>query len=186
MEIEVTELTGKEEIKRAMLATQGLKMVSPNLRDSVYEVQLLGRHSTLEGRIFNILLTGVSERVHTHIIRHEEIGKYVSTARPDWSDGSTQNSRMILLRIPTNRLLEIMNQRLCGAAWLETRKVFYEIREKIGKIDSILYNYLVAPCVLQGRCTEPRSYCGYITSTKYLEEKIYLDNKSKELVNMFN
>ena len=116
MKITVSLLTDRTEVKRAMLATQGKYLKTTGLSDDTLKVQLFGMHSTLEGYIFNVLITGCAEREHTHIVRHEEIGKYVSTARPDWSDGSNQNSRMILLRIPANRLIEICSQRLCGAA----------------------------------------------------------------------
>ena len=185
MKITVTKLTDATEVKRAMLATQGKKLKTTGISDDTMQVQLLGLHSTLEGYIFNVLIEGCKEREHTHIVRHEEIGKYVSTARPDWSDESTQDSRLILLRIPADRLIEICSRRLCGAAWKGTREIFYEIKKQVEKLDPLLWRYLTPPCSKTNYCTEVRACCGYIGSGRQEREYEYFKSESTRLVNKF-
>jgi len=186
MKITVTKLTGRDVVKRAMLTTQGKHAITPDMSDETLTVQLLGLHSTLEVYIWEVLIEGCPEREHTHIVRHEEIGKFVSTSRPDWSDESTHGSRMIRLFIPTNRLVEICEDRLCGAAWKGTRAIFSQIKKKVSEIDPLVSWFLTPPCSKRGYCTEVRSYCGYLTTQKCTDERKFIIDVSAELVKKFS
>lgn len=181
MQVLVELLNGRENVKRAMLATQGKKMKKKELSDLTMEVLLLGEHSVLDEMRFIVEIDGLSERVHTHIVRHKEIGKYVSTSRPDWSDGLRFESRFLLLNIPVKRLIEIMRQRLCTAAYKDTRFLFWQIREMIKDFDEIVYKYLAPPCSFRGYCTEVRTECNRHLSIQCQEEYRYFLTRSATL-----
>lgn len=177
-------IKGREHVRDSMLATQGrfdeeLKTMS----DEAFRIHLIGRHSTLESYELAFYLVGVPEREHTHIVRHEEIGKFVSTARPDWSDGSTYNSRVIKLEIDAKRLIEIFQSRLCTAAWKDTRKIFMMMRDEVS--DPVLKEYLAPHCVFYGYCSEVRTGCNYIRSPHYERLRSNLINTSDRLVKKF-
>lgn len=183
--VEVRMMTDKSEVKRAMLATQALKMKTHDMSDETYGVQLFGTHSTLEPYIFSITIDGCDERVHTHIVRHSGIGKYVSTARADLSNRKTQGNRFILLNIPAKNLIHIMEQRLCRSAWKDTIYIFSKIKELIVKLDPMLGQFLTPPCSKKDYCTEVRCGCSYLGSPKQQREYSEFKEDSKRLVEYF-
>jgi hypothetical protein len=186
MEIHVRKLTDRDVVKRAMLTTQGKVPVTDSiLSDETMEVQLFGKHSTLETYIFEVYIDGCTEREHTHIVRHEEIGKFVSTSRPDWSDGTCNNARKIRLFVPVSRMIDIMSQRLCGSAWYGTKRIFEEIRKQVFELDETVGKFLVPPCSKFGYCTEVRSCCGYVNSTRCKTDYEYFKARSIKLVEKF-
>lgn len=171
IKVETFILNGKEEVKRAMLATKGLKPKTDKpLNDEVWFDMLRAKHSPIEEwRVW--IYAEVPERVHTHVVRHEEIGKYVTTSRPDIK-GNKQlqdGHRKLSLVINAKRLIEIANQRLCyGAVWGDTLKFMQAVVDTLD--DDILKRFLVPPCVVYGCCID-KSKCGYNRSNKYQTQR---------------
>lgn len=162
-------IKGREWVKRAMRSTQGKFGSTTPLTDKTFLRLLIARHSVIEE--FEIWIDAeVPERVHTHIVRHKEIGKYIATSRPDIANNtSIQNGiRKLSLRINAKRLLEIMDQRLCEKAWKQTKDFFEEISCKLRTIDPVLSSVLVSPCIRLGFCPETSRTCGW-TKTEIFE-----------------
>ena len=165
-------IKGREWVKRAMYATQGKFCKATKLTDKTFLRLLVARHSVIEE--FEIWVDAiVPERVHTHIVRHKEIGKYVSTSRPDISNSHPieNGMRKLSLRINAKRLLEIMDQRLCNKAWKETISLLTEICNAMNQIDSSLYKAVTIPCVRFGYCPETNRTCGWIYSESFKKQR---------------
>ena len=129
--VTVSQITGRKYVKRAMLSTQGINTIRDKdnasrhtkwrLSDKVLLPMLLDLHSPIEEMRFWIEVYATN-RVIDHLVRHEEIGKYVASSRPD-IDTTTDNSdgmRYASFSINGKRLIEIMQQRLCNKARHET------------------------------------------------------------------
>ena len=141
MKLKVSVKSGREFVKRAMLSTMGItelsnpqkfeKAMKKPLSDNTWKQLLIGRHSPIEE--YEIWVEAiVPERVHTHVIRHKELGKYVATSRPDISYQTPLNKgeRSLSLRINAKRLIEISWARLCSCAWCETSQMLFEIKKE--------------------------------------------------------
>lgn len=165
--MEITILNDKHDVKRAMLATMGLKPKSNNeLNKESWRQMLRGKHSPIEE--YRIWIEDiVTERVHTHLVRHEEIGKYVATSRPDIKGHTTvvDGMRKIALSINAKRLIEIMEQRLCkGDVWCDTYYFFDELLHLIP--DDDLRDFCQPPCVKYIRCFSQKN-CGLIGKPEF-------------------
>ena len=141
MHVEVFIKSGREWVRAGMRATMG-KLFTENdinkkLTDNTFKGLLVGRHSPSEEFEFWINAV-VPERVHTHVVRHKELGKYVATSRPDISYNVpvTDGMRMLSLRINAKRLIEICWQRRCNASWNETKELFDNIAQEVIKLRS--------------------------------------------------
>ena len=170
----------RSHVRRAMRITMGRGNLLneeglAQLDNETFMKLLLGMHSPLEEMEFWIEMI-VPERVHTHLVRHEEIGKYVATSRNDLKHATflPDNSRCMALRINAKRLIEISEQRLCSASWSETREVFTAIREQIKHIDPILFLFLTPPCDKRGHCTEVNTDCGRDNYASFKEVANYI------------
>lgn len=171
MKVEVFIINDKDQVKRAMLATKGLKPTTDKpINDEVWFGMLRAKHSPIEEyRVW--VYAEVPERVHTHIVRHEEIGKYVTTSRPDIKGNQELKDgyRKIALVINAKRLIEIANQRLCyGAVWGDTLKFVQAIVNSLE--DETLKRFLVPPCVVYGCCID-KAKCGYDRSVRYAKQR---------------
>ena len=175
MEVIVEIKSGKKWVKRAAWSTMG-KHGEPKteLTDETFQSLLIGRHSPIEE--YEIWVDAiVPERVHTHIVRHKETGKYIATSRPDISymrpleDGE----RYISLRINAKRLIEIMMVRKCNRSWMETRALFKMIALETTKLEPALKPFMVPSCVWYGFCNEthPDNECRYMDSPRYGVER---------------
>lgn len=166
--MKVTTKAGKEWVKRAMLNTKGKTILTPALNDESWFNMLRARHSPImEYELY--IESYVTERVYSHLVRHERIGKYVATSRPD-IEGSTpiSNKRFIGLSINAKRLIEICEQRLCKDAWHETTDFIKELVANIP--DETLKKLCTAPCVKYDCCIG-RSCCGYLNTNKFKEQR---------------
>lgn len=177
--------SGREWVKRGMLSTMGVtpltdsvkfeSAMSKVLAVATFESLLLGRHSPIEE--FEVWIDAiVPERVHTHVVRHKELGKYVATSRPDISymrpleDGE----RSLSLRINAKRLIEISWQRRCFRAWKDTRKLFDMIEGLLIQKEPAFTKFLKPSCVWFGACVEthPDNKCEYYKTKKAMRERI--------------
>lgn len=180
MEVTVEIKSGRSWVKRAMLASMGVfGKVTGGLSDTVFQSLLLGRHSPIdEYEVWVDCI--VPERVHTHVVRHKEIGKYVSTSRPDISymvDGGKYRS--LSLKFPGKRLIEIMMLRKCYRSWGETSLLFDEVARQLAELDPAIEPFLVPSCIWFGFCVEthPDNKCKYFNTKKAQKER-------KELVSL--
>ena len=185
MEVIVSIKSGKEWVKRGMMATMGVtplndsekfdSMIKNELSDSVFQSLLLGRHSPIEE--YEIWVDAiVPERVHTHVVRHKELGKYVHSSRPDISYARPlkDGERLLSLRINAKRLIEISWVRLCKRAWKETTDLFEAIEKELSIIEPVLERFLKPSCVWFGFCTEPplsENKCVYFNTDKCKNER---------------
>ena len=169
--VTVSLITGRKYVKRAMLATQGINTIRNKddvekhtkwrLTDKVLLPMLLDLHSPIEEMRFWIEIY-TTNRVIDHLVRHEEIGKYVASSRPD-IDTATDNSdgmRYASFSINGKRLVEIMQQRLCTKAWYETRLITEMIRTKVIEIEPLFAYVLYPKCVWYGFCPLLNRTCG--------------------------
>lgn len=179
MQVTVEIITGKENVYRAMLATMRLKPKQCNqLKNESWFKMLRAKHSPIEEyRIWVDAI--VPERVHTHIVRHKEIGKYVASSRPDL-DTSTDISdglRSLSLSVNAKRLIEISEQRLCGDAWCETTEFIQAVIDNLP--DKILQKLCSPQCVRCGCCIGKG--CGYYNSNEYKTARIFFVHGLKHL-----
>lgn len=175
MEVNVEIKAGRSWVKRAMLSSMGVYgAVETALSNTVFQSLLLGRHSPIdEYEVWVDCI--VPERVHTHVVRHKEIGKYVSTSRPDISymKDVSDGNRGLSLRIPGKRLIEIMMLRKCFRSWGETTQLFDIIAEQLTELDPALEPFMVPSCIWFGFCVEthPDNKCKYFTTRKAGRER---------------
>lgn len=164
----------REYVKRAMYATMGKSIVTKGLSDSTFEKLLISGDSPCKEYEFWIACYDVPERVHTHVIRHERIGKYVATQRPDLQTGNFEKGkRDFILKIDALRLIEIMKLRLCNASWIETRLFFSQVALAVIGCDQIFNNLLAQSCVWLGFCNNKKK-CGFCGTDQheYLRQKL--------------
>lgn len=185
--VTVSLITGRKYVKRAMLATQGINTIRDKdnankhtkwrLSDKVLLPMLLDLHSPIEEMRFWIEIYA-SNRVIDHLVRHEEIGKYVASSRPD-IDTTTDNSngmRYASFSINAKRLIEIMQQRLCNKAWHDTQDITYMIRDKVIEIEP-LFAYVLRPkCIWYGFCPLLYRGCGLSEQTISLNHRMFIDD----------
>ena len=175
MEVNIEIKSGKKWVKRAAWSTMG-KHGEPKseLTIETFQSLLIGRHSPIEE--YEIWVDAiVPERVHTHVVRHKELGKYIATSRPDISymrkleDGE----RYISLRFNAKRLIEIMMLRKCNRSWHETRRLFFKIEHELVKLEPAFRPFLVPSCVWYGFCNEthPDNECDYMKTPRYTSER---------------
>ena len=177
--VTVSQITGRKYVKRAMLSTQGINTIRDKdnasrhtkwrLSDKVLLPMLLDLHSPIEEMRFWIEVYATN-RVIDHLVRHEEIGKYVASSRPD-IDTTTDNSdgmRYASFSINGKRLIEIMQQRLCNKAWHDTQDITYMIRDKVIEIEPLFAYVLYPKCVWYGFC--PLLYRGCGLSDEAIKE----------------
>ena len=84
MFVEVEIKSGRNWVARSMRSTMNALgvMGSNRLSNKIFERLLVARHSPIEE--YEVWVDAiVPERVHTHVVRHKELGKYVGTSRPD-------------------------------------------------------------------------------------------------------
>jgi hypothetical protein len=171
MEVSVEIKSGREWVARGMKSTMGQTGRQSGLSDKTFLSMLKPGHSPIEE--YEIWIDAiVPERVHTHVVRHEEIGKYVATSRPDISycKPIEDGMRRLSLKINAKRLIEIMRIRLCGKAWHETVDLFNMIALKLILLDRVFKSVLVPTCVWYGFCPENKC-CGYIKTEQYVKER---------------
>jgi len=164
-------------VSRAMRATMGIQEEGVPISDARLRFLVRAGHSPAEE--WEVWIDAlVPERVHTHVVRHEEIGKYVATSRPDIAgEMFTDGMRKLSLCINAKRLVEIMRIRLCGKAWWETRILFRGIAAKVIAIEPCFNGLLAPTCVWYGFCPEhcdARPTCGYMQKKHYKAERAKL------------
>lgn len=173
MRISVEVKCGTEWVARAMRSTMG-KVGESTISGGTFRHMLMAGHSPAEE--WEVWIDAiVPERVHTHVVRHKDIGKYVATSRPDIvGDAVGDGNRVLSLRINGKRLIEIMRVRLCGKAWYETLMLFRLIAEKVIKIEPAFRGLLAPTCVWYGFCpeeSEARKCCGFIGTDMFEGER---------------
>jgi len=194
MKVKVEIKAGRDWVKRGMLTTMGInplndfekyhKAMHVQLTDATFESLLIGRHSPCDE--FEIWVDAiVPERVHTHVVRHKELGKYVATSRPDIWYNIELNPyipvRLLSLCIPAKRMIEICWDRLCFKAWKETIQLFEEIKKELCLIEPVFKPFLEPSCVWFGFCpqTSPGNACKYAISQKGIEARKNLIEKGR-------
>lgn len=186
MKVKVSKITGRKFVKVAKLSTMGITQLSSSeqfkqkmkYRMSSKELTrlLIAKHSVIQQMKFLISLH-VSQRVHTHLVRHKQIGLYVATSRPDLLHKTElqQGMRFMTMTVDAKRLIEISEQRLCYKAWHETREVWEEVVKQCIALEPALKYVLNKPCVKLGYCPETNRTCGYNFNQDY-----YLNKKDIE------
>ena len=120
-------------------------------------------HSPIRTQFFYIHIEGISNRVHTHFVRHHSGGQvhFVQTQRPDRiPEGNEETLRNMDILINAQSLIDMAKTRLCNRAWGPTQDVMKEIKWAIAKIDPDLAQFMVPKCVYRnGLCSEPKT-CG--------------------------
>lgn len=174
---------GREWVKRAELATQGLKPKTGYFSDERFLAQLYPTHSTVEE--FNLwFYCVVTERIHTHIVRHKEIGKYVQTSRLDITKRASRapkGYRFLALRINAKRLVEISLDRLCNASHKHT-VLFMEAIKKAAIEKEDCFKYVLFPkCVWHDECVEVNTNCGYWGKSKWNKDRAIWKSKLTEI-----
>jgi len=172
MHVEIFLKAGREWVRAAMRTTMGELLteegLDKTLTDKTFRGLLVGRHSPIEE--FEVWINAiVPERVHTHVVRHKELGKYVTTSRPDISYNVPVDNgmRMLSLRINAKRLIEICWQRKCFASWKDTRELFDKIAELVENLDPAFKGLLVPSCVWFGWCPEVNNKCKFYKTTSF-------------------
>ncbi len=187
----VEKITGRKMVKRAMLATAGItKLSKPELFEKKMKSKLSKKtfqdlmracHSPLNEYVFWVDAI-VSERVHTHIVRHSRKSDYVATSRPDidYAIPLKDDERILSIKIPLDRVNDIMRVRLCGASWNATQRLFWEIRKQIIEIDPPIETFMVPNCVWYGFCNQNKDCCTYIHSKKYPQQRCDIIGNSRK------
>jgi len=166
-------VTGREWVHRAMKATMGhfgddeLRFLS----DKTFLHLLRAKHSPIEEYRFWFDIVA-PERVHTHVMRHEEIGKYVASSRPDlkYCTELEDDHRSFSLQINAKRLIEIMQLRLCGKAWGDTQQLFIQMRNAVVECSPVFDKVLHPTCVWYDTCLE-KPCCRYIITKEGQEAR---------------
>ena len=166
MEVLVEIKSDEEFVKRGMLSTMGVnplinkeefeRQMKKDLSVKTFQSLMLGRHSPIEE--YEVWIDSVvPERVHTHVVRHKELGKYVHSSRPDISYAKPikDGQRSLSLRINLKRLIEIFWVRKCDRSWIETSCLFRMIKSSLNEINPVITPFLQPSCVWFGMCVEP-------------------------------
>ena len=183
MSVECLIKSGREWVKRAELATQGLMSKTSHFSDDRFLSQLYPTHSTIEEYDLWFYCI-VSERIHTHIVRHKEMGKYVQTSRPDTSKRpprAPKGYRFLALRINAKRLVEICLDRLCLASHKDTVSFMNMIRQAAIEKEHCFKYVLFSKCVWHDECTEVNTNCGYWGKSKWNVERALWKSKLTEI-----
>jgi hypothetical protein len=170
MRILRVETFGEESVALATFVTMG--RIKEKLGVKLFENLVRAKHSPIKEYKIQVIMA-VSERVHTHLIRHSSIDMYVSTKRPDIDYGSSgafelldDEDRIIMMTVNAKRLIEMSMVRLCNKAWKETKDVMLHIKQRLSNSDKIfdrvLSKYLQPSCVWYGMCPERPKGCGFI------------------------
>lgn len=186
---------GKKLVKRAMLATAGMTMLTDpdkltealakELSKTTFQSLLLGRHSPIN--MYKVWIDIVApERVHTHLIRHHKIEPFVATSRPDISYmvPLENGERCFSLVIDAKRLIEISWLRRCSRAWIDTREVFDKIEELLVAMEPAFEPFLKPSCIWMGMCPEPKldNKCFYFKTPRAKHERRNLLKLSRGVI----
>jgi len=175
--------SGRKWVKTAELATQGLKPKTAHFSDNRLLAQLYPTHSTIEEYEFWFYCV-VTERIHTHIVRHKEIGKYVQTSRPDISKRAPrapEGYRFLALKINAKRLVEICMDRLCHASHVDTVMFMKMVRDSVIEVEPCMQYVLFSKCVWHDECVEVNTNCGYWGTSKWNTERALWRSKLTEI-----
>ena len=117
------------------------------------------RHSVIYARLFWVNIEGVTERVHTHLIRSRVgVSWWVESQRPD--RGGAPGLRSLSALINAEALIVLAQKRLCQRAWPETRDAVLAVREQVARLDTDLVAVMHPRCVWERGCRELRP-CGW-------------------------
>jgi len=181
MHVEIFLKSGREWVGAGMRQTMGEMITSTEdmktITTKTFKGLLVGRHSPIEEYEVWVVCV-VPERVHTHVVRHKEISKYVTTSRPDISYHKPikNDERILALRFNAKRLIEICWQRRCLASFVDTVKLFDAIADKVESLDPAFEGLLVPSCVWMGWCPEVNNKCKYYKTKKHHAERTKLLN----------
>jgi len=179
MHVELFLKSGREWVAAGMRQTMGIMLTSTDNMRSIstktFKGLLVGRHSPIEEYEIWVVAI-VPERVHTHVVRHKEVGKYVTTSRPDieYHKPIKDGERILALRFNAKRLIEICWQRECNASWKETIELFDAIAEKVESLDEAFTGLLTPSCVWFGWCPEVHNKCKYYKTPNYKLKRLNL------------
>jgi thymidylate synthase ThyX len=163
---------------------------------------LLGKHSPMKEVRYRFVLE-CSERTHTHLVRHERIGKYVRSHRRDRnknaqykpSNGTEErliedlrslgfevikDSRIMCLTIDALLFVHMCGQRLCKSASLETTEIVKMMVKEVLIVHPFMETYCVRPCVWYGFCSERMTQCRYIHTFDFQLERDRLIKESEK------
>jgi hypothetical protein len=118
-------------------------------------------HSPIRTQMFWIEIHGVTNRVHTHLVRHKiGVEWFVRTQRPDRvrHDAAYPQLRDLCAWANAQAIINISHMRLCHRAWVDTRIVWEAVREAMGDADKALQAHMVPLCVYRGGLCAER--CG--------------------------
>ena len=152
MRIEVTDITGTGLMQWAMKRCGAKRLHEPL---AMYRA----RHSVLYARLFWVDIEGVTNRVHSHLVRSSVgVDWWVESQRPD--RGGKPGLRNMSCLINSEALIVLAQKRLCKRAFDDTRDAVLAIRDAIEEYDPALAAVMQPRCVWEGRCRQERS-CGW-------------------------
>jgi hypothetical protein len=161
--------SGPEWIKRAALATIGLKPKTKEISDTSFLHCAIPNHSNMRMLSFWFECV-VLESTMDHTVRHHSISPYVCTSRADiqHKNNVPDGYRQMAVCINSERLIQIMQKRLCNASKKETIEFFEMMKAESIRLEPRLKFVLHKPCVWHGFCIETRKPCRYF-ETKQCE-----------------
>lgn len=191
--IKVELKSGTQWVKRAMISTMGVtsinaperfvELMSKPITEKSFRRMCFSRHSPIEEMEYWIEMI-VPERVHTHLVRHKEIMKFVATSRPDlpWKTVIKNGERSMSCSVNLKRMIEISQQRLCNRAWNETKEVWKEIIQQVEELTPITKGLFHPVCVWYGVCPEGKDCCGYTSRLEFAckRNRFILDCKGEK------
>lgn len=117
---------------------------------------------------FDIKMYGIPYWVSNHFVRHVHAQPFVSTSRPDITGSKVSRHDMrqdelvnLQLSLNAQEIINISKLRLCYKASYETRKIWMQVVEELGKIEPHLAAACVPQCIYRGFCPESKS-CGKV------------------------
>ncbi len=146
MRVSATKLTPYNEMDDAFRATSWAATLSiPPGRAYAWE------HSPIYTQMFRVEIYGISNRVHTHLVRHNVgVSWYVRMHRPDRVPNEHTDLRDMTGHLNAMALINISRQRICYRAWHETRECWLAVRDAIALVDPPLAQLMVPNCVYRG------------------------------------
>ena len=179
MRIKVKIKSGREWVKKAALKTVGKRVLNKEMSDEMFASMLLSGDSPAKEYELWIECYDIPDKVHTHIVRHERIGKYVQRSKEE-----NTPSRNLILKIDALRFIEICRLRLCGKAWNDTIKLFEMIAKEVIEVEPCFDGLLYPMCVWYGGCPMGDSCCHFNKSLEYKAKREKFVNLIKKRLDM--
>lgn len=178
MRVVIKVKSGRYWVKKAALKTVGLRILNREMSDEMFYSLVLSGDSPAKEYEFWIECFDVPDKVHTHFIRHERIGKYVTRSKSE-----STPLRDFDLKVDVLRLIEMCRLRLCGKAWNDTIKLMNMIVKEALEFEPCLEPLFNPVCVWYGFCPMGKRWCQYTKTLDYKNRRRNLITSGGENVN---